>query len=174
MNLLEYTARTDYLTGIGNRRSLDKVLAAAMSSAARRQRPFSLAMIDLDWFKRYNDDFGHQKGDLYLRDAAAKWRGVLRPEDSISRYGGEEFVVLLADTAREGAMSCLERLRLATPAPLTCSIGVAQWNGSESGGALIDRADQAVYQAKAGGRNRLVFNPERNFAEAPRTPVLVC
>jgi len=156
MKLLEYTARTDYLTGLDNRRSLDKVLADTMSSARRHDRPFSLAMIDLDCFKAYNDKFGHLSGDGYLRRAATAWRQASRPEDFIALYGGEEFVIILPDTTRDGAASCLERLRNQTPDPLTCSVGLAEWDGKETPDTLIGRADHAVYQAKAGGRNRMV------------------
>jgi diguanylate cyclase (GGDEF)-like protein/PAS domain S-box-containing protein len=157
MKLLEHTARTDYLTGVNNRRSLDQFLAATISAARRHDRLLSLAMIDFDRFKMFNDEFGHQAGDSYLRQAASKWRNVLRPDDFIARYGGEEFVVLLPSAGRDGAVACMERLRAATPGPLTCSVGLAVWDGTESPSALIGRADQAVYQAKAGGRDRLVI-----------------
>jgi diguanylate cyclase (GGDEF)-like protein/PAS domain S-box-containing protein len=159
MNLLEYTARTDYLTGLDNRRSLDKVLAASVAAARRNLRPFALAMIDFDKFKSYNDDFGHQAGDIYLKKATAKWRQTLRPEDIIARYGGEEFVVVLPDTARDRDAISLERLRAATPGPLTCSVGFAEWDGCETANALIGRADHALYQAKGAGRDRLVMAP---------------
>jgi diguanylate cyclase (GGDEF)-like protein/PAS domain S-box-containing protein len=156
MKLLEHTARTDYLTGLDNRRSFDKTLADTISGARRHDRPLSLAMIDLDCFKAYNDKFGHLSGDGYLRRAATAWRQVSRPEDFIARYGGEEFVVILPDTARDGATACLERLRNETPEPLTCSVGLAEWDGTETPNELIGRADHAVYQAKASGRNRVV------------------
>jgi len=159
MNLLEYTARTDYLTGLDNRRSFDQALAAAIALATRREKPLSLAMIDVDRFKSFNDEFGHQAGDDYLRRAAAAWRQTVRPEDFIARYGGEEFVVVLQDTGHEGAAACLDRLRAGTPAPLTCSVGIAVWDGAEAANALIGRADHAAYQAKLAGRNRVVFAP---------------
>jgi diguanylate cyclase (GGDEF)-like protein/PAS domain S-box-containing protein len=158
MKLLEYTARTDFLTGLDNRRSLDKTLADTISCARRHDRPLSLAMIDLDCFKAYNDKFGHLSGDGYLRRAATAWRRASRPEDFIARYGGEEFVVILPDTERNGAATCLERLRHETPEPLTCSVGLAEWDGKEAPTSLLARADHAVYQAKAMGRNRLVVS----------------
>jgi diguanylate cyclase (GGDEF)-like protein/PAS domain S-box-containing protein len=156
MKLLEYTARTDYLTGLDNRRSLDKELSAVISAARRNHRPLSLAMIDFDRFKTYNDEFGHRAGDAYLSLAAKSWRETLRPGDFIARYGGEEFVVILPDTGCDAATSCLTRLRAATPAPLTCSVGLAEWDQSETQNNLLGRADQALYAAKNGGRNRLV------------------
>jgi PAS domain S-box-containing protein len=107
MKLLEHTARTDYLTGVNNRRSLDQFLAATISAARRHDRLLSLAMIDFDRFKMFNDEFGHQAGDSYLRQAASKWRNVLRPDDFIARYGGEEFVVLLPSAGRDGAVACM-------------------------------------------------------------------
>jgi len=162
MKLLEDTARTDYLTGVHNRRSLDHVLGAMISGTRRHGGTLSLAMIDLDRFKAYNDEFGHQAGDTYLRQAASKWRDALRQEDFLARYGGEEFVVLLPSTALDGAIACLEHLRAATPAPLTCSVGLAQWDGVESPSGLIGRADQAMYSAKTTGRDRLVAATARS------------
>jgi len=156
MKLLEYNAGTDYLTGLDNRRSLDKMMTSATSAARRHQRPLSVAMIDFDLFKDYNDQHGHLAGDGYLRAAAAQWRLSLRPEDFLARYGGDEFVVILPDTSCDGARACVERLHCATPGPLTCSIGLAEWDGAETPNDLLGRADQAVYQAKAAGRDRLI------------------
>ena len=159
MKLLEHTARTDYLTGLDNRRSFDQALVKALSAARRHVRPLSLAMIDLDRFKAYNDNVGHQAGDAYLRQAAEVWRASLRPEDFIARYGGEEFVVVLPETDLDGALQSMERLRASTPAPLTCSVGLAQWDPTETPSALIGRADQSLYRAKEQGRDRLVASP---------------
>lgn len=156
LTLLEHTARTDYLTGVDNRRSLDQALTAAMANARCGEGGLSLAVIDFDRFKTFNDSFGHVAGDNYLRQAAAIWRKAIRPQDFIARYGGEEFVVLLPDTRQDGALACMERLRAATPAPLTCSVGVAEWDAIETPSTLIGRADQAMYQAKSSGRDRIV------------------
>jgi len=171
MKLLEYTARTDYLTGIDNRRSFDKMLLSATSAARRHLRPICLAMLDLDRFKGYNDEFGHQAGDIYLTQASLKWRSAMRVEDFIGRYGGEEFVVILPDTALEDAIICLERVRGATPPPLTCSVGLSQWDGQETPNALLGRTDQALYQAKAGGRNQVVISPTPVIANEAARPV---
>jgi len=160
MKLLDLTARTDYLTGLDNRRSFDKKLNYAILMAQREKRPLSLAMIDLDHFKDYNDTLGHSVGDSYLKLATTAWRKALRPQDSIGRYGGEEFIVVLCNVALEEAIACMDRVRLATPTPLTCSIGIAQWRKSETANLLIDRADHALYLAKRTGRNRLAFDPD--------------
>jgi diguanylate cyclase (GGDEF)-like protein/PAS domain S-box-containing protein len=160
MKLLEFTASTDYLTSLDNRRSFDKELIAATSAARRHERPISLAMIDLDHFKDYNDAFGHFSGDEYLRQASSAWQKALRPEDFLARYGGEEFIVILRDTDVSAAMACMERVRLATPPALTCSIGIAQWDLSERPNGWIGRADRALYQAKGAGRNRTVFDAD--------------
>jgi diguanylate cyclase (GGDEF)-like protein/PAS domain S-box-containing protein len=170
VKLLEQTALTDHLTGLDNRRSLDSHLAAASSSARRGGGGLCLAIIDLDRFKAFNDDFGHQAGDNYLRKAATRWRAAVREEDLVARYGGEEFAVVMPGSRLDGALTCMERLRVATPAPLTCSIGIAEWNGAESPNALIGRADQAMYRAKSTGRDRTVVAPacgRRNTGSAP-------
>ncbi len=157
LRLLERAARTDYVTGLDNRRAMDRALLATASAARRHGRPFCLAMLDIDQFQEFNQRFGHVIGDGYLRRAGQHWQTVLRPEDFLTRYGGAEFALLLPDTAQNGAMTCLERLSGATPEPLTCSGGVAQWNGAETGADLLDRAAAALACAKAAGRNRMIF-----------------
>jgi diguanylate cyclase (GGDEF)-like protein/PAS domain S-box-containing protein len=172
LNLLELTARSDYLTGLDNRRALDIALGQALSAANRHGRGLCLAMIDLDRFKGYNDAYGHLAGDSYLKVVADVWRKTLRPEDFICRYGGEEFVVGLPDTRMAEATRCLERLRAATPAPLTCSIGIAEWTTGESQSQLIGRADAAAYDAKRSGRNcmRCSVVASAETSDDPRTP----
>ena len=149
-------ATIDDLTGLPNRRGWNEALAAAMERARRAGEPLSVAMIDLDHFKRFNDDRGHQAGDRLLRAAAAAWKAALRTADQIARYGGEEFIVLLHDTDGEGARALLERLRPVTPLEQTFSSGVATWNSSETADELIARADRALYRAKKAGRDRTV------------------
>jgi diguanylate cyclase (GGDEF)-like protein/PAS domain S-box-containing protein len=157
MRLLELTARTDYLTGLDNRRALDKMLASALPAGLRHRRSTCLAMVDIDLFKKFNDEFGHEAGDVYLKRAAVNWRGSLRTEDFLARYGGEEFVVVLPDTDAAAATLVLNRLRAATPSPLTCSIGIAEWDKKETPDRFIGRADHALYQAKTSGRNRVTI-----------------
>jgi diguanylate cyclase (GGDEF)-like protein len=150
-------ATIDELTGLPNRRGWAAALSAAIEHGRRNGTPLSIAMIDLDHFKRFNDEFGHQAGDRLLRGAAAAWRDVLRAADQIARYGGEEFIVLLHDADATDAERMLARLRPATPAGQTFSAGVATWNPPETSDELIARADRALYRAKQAGRDRTVF-----------------
>jgi diguanylate cyclase (GGDEF)-like protein len=115
-----------------------------------------LAMIDLDNFKAFNDRHGHQAGDLVLKGAASIWRAQVRSTDLLVRYGGEEFALLLPACAVDDAVRIVERLRPVTP-PVTCSVGLASWDFQEDASELIERADQALYAAKAEGRNRYVL-----------------
>ena len=100
--------------------------------------------------------FNHQAGDLVLKEAASAWRAEVRSTDLLARYGGEEFVLLLPACALEDAIRIVERLRVVTPL-VTCSVGLARWDFQEAGDELIERADQALYAAKAEGRNRHVL-----------------
>ncbi len=148
-------ARHDALTGLPNRRVLQEALPREMSRARRGSSPLSLAIIDIDHFKRFNDANGHLAGDEVLRACAREWDEALRGEDTLVRFGGEEFLVLLPDTEPEMAAEIVERLRTKTPMGQTCSAGLACWDGSESIDDLLRRADDALYLAKAGGRNQL-------------------
>jgi diguanylate cyclase (GGDEF)-like protein len=112
-------------------------------------------MIDIDHFKVFNDSRGHQEGDMLLRRAAAAWQGSLREDDMITRYGGEEFAVILRNCSLADAALALERLREATPDGQTCSVGLASWDGRESPAALTARADDALYTSKKHGRDRI-------------------
>ena len=147
-------ASTDALTGLLNRRVWDEQLEQALTETDGR--PVSVAILDLDNFKAFNDSRGHQAGDRLLKEAAAAWRAVLRPGDMLARYGGEEFAVLLSTCDDALAAQVLERLRDATPGGQTCSGGIARWDGHESGEQLLARADRALYAAKAAGRDRVL------------------
>jgi diguanylate cyclase (GGDEF)-like protein/PAS domain S-box-containing protein len=149
-------ARSDALTGLPNRRVLDDQLPRDMARALRAGSPLCLAIIDIDHFKAYNDAHGHLAGDGVLRDCAAAWDGSLRGEDTILRFGGEEFLVVLPDCAMDEATAIVERLRAATPEGQTCSAGLAAWRPGESVDELVARADAALYEAKEAGRDRLV------------------
>jgi len=153
---LSAAARTDPLTGLPNRRALDDLVPRELERAGRSGLPLCLAVLDLDHFKAYNDTYGHPAGDLVLREAGQRWRRVLRVGDALVRYGGEEFLVVLPGCDPDGATRLLDVLRRATPRAQTCSIGVARWDGEESAAALLHRADQAMYRAKAAGRDRVV------------------
>jgi diguanylate cyclase (GGDEF)-like protein/PAS domain S-box-containing protein len=153
---VEMMARSDALTGLPNRRALDEQLPREMARALRADSPLCLAIIDIDHFKAYNDTHGHLAGDVVLRDCAAAWDAQLRGEDTILRFGGEEFLVILPNCALDAAVEIVERLRAATPGGQTCSAGLAAWRPGESVDDLVARADKALYGAKEAGRDRLV------------------
>jgi len=148
-------ATHDQLTGLPNRRALEEQLPRELARARRSQSPLCVAIIDIDHFKSYNDTHGHLAGDEVLRECARAWDGSLRGEDTIARFGGEEFLVLLPDTAPEEAAEVVERLRERTPMGQTCSAGLAAWDFVENADDLLGRADAALYLAKAGGRDQL-------------------
>jgi diguanylate cyclase (GGDEF)-like protein/PAS domain S-box-containing protein len=148
-------ARHDALTGLPNRRVLQEMLPREMARSRRQESPLCLAIVDIDHFKRYNDAHGHLAGDEVLRACAREWDGALRGEDTLVRFGGEEFLVLLPDTEPEQAAEIVERLRQQTPLEQTCSAGLALWDGVESIDDLLRRADEALYLAKASGRDQL-------------------
>ena len=156
LNRLEQVASTDDLTGLENRRAWDEHLKREVARARRAGSPLTVALLDLDHFKRYNDRFGHQAGDRLLKEVAANWQRVIRETDIIARYGGEEFALALPGADLEGAIKLLERLRGVTPEGERVSAGVVQWDGRESEHELIARADGALYSAKRGGRDRIV------------------
>ncbi|WP_211250280.1 GGDEF domain-containing protein [Fodinicurvata fenggangensis] len=153
---LERLSRLDPLTGAANRRQLSNDLAREMARAERTGAPLGLAFLDLDHFKEFNDTYSHSAGDALLQDLVTAWRERMRPNDVLSRFGGEEFVVVLPDADMEGASQVVERLRQSVPQNRTCSAGLAVFQPGESADALIHRADQALYAAKDAGRNRLV------------------
>jgi diguanylate cyclase (GGDEF)-like protein len=156
---LEQLTRTDSLTGLPNRRALMERLVHEGRLASRSGQPLCAVMIDLDHFKNYNDQYGHLEGDRALQEVAALMMSRLRATDLACRFGGEEFSMVLPQTELAGALALVDEVRAATPelalrCPLTISAGVAQWNGTESPEALLDRADHALYLAKAAGRNQ--------------------
>ena len=152
-------ARSDALTGLPNRRGLDEQLPREMARARRTESELCLAIVDMDHFKAYNDSNGHLAGDALLRECAVAWDSQLRGADTIVRYGGEEFLVVLPDCPPEEAAEIVERLRAATPGEQTCSAGLACWDYAEIAEDLVDRADSALYRAKAAGRDQLVQAP---------------
>ena len=156
---LDAVAHIDALTTLPNRRAWDLELHRRIAAARRHGSPVVAAIIDLDHFKRYNDEHGHQGGDVLLTHAAAAWRTELRPEDLLARYGGEEFGIILDHARLADADRIIERLQLATPLGQTFSGGAAQWNGTETAEELLARADTALYAAKRAGRDRLYVSP---------------
>ncbi|MCM2292194.1 PleD family two-component system response regulator [Allorhizobium sp. BGMRC 0089] len=162
-------AVTDSLTGLSNRRYLDRHLEILLQRARTRKRPLSVCLIDIDRFKQVNDLHGHDVGDEVLREFAARIRSAVRGADLACRYGGEEFVVVMPDTQAEVAGKVAERLReiieqdpfllsSGKRLPMTASIGIATVTdeNSLSQEQLLRQADQALYQAKKEGRNRVV------------------
>lgn len=158
-------ARVDVLTGLPNRRAWDEELVKGLHRARRTGLPCAVAMIDLDHFKRFNDTFGHRRGDALLRATAQALAARLRAGDLIARYGGEEFAVLLHGCDAGNAVKFFERLHGAAPEGQTFSAGVTESDGREEDGEVVQRADDALYRAKAGGRNRTVVS-ERSTATA--------
>ena len=153
---LEHLARTDGLTGLPNRRHWEQQLPRELARAWRDGRRLCVAMLDLDYFKDYNDRHGHQAGDKLLREASVSWRVALRPYDILARYGGEEFSVILPGCEVEDAINLVERLRACTPQGESCSAGIAEWDGEERPETLVGRADAALYRATRTGRNRTI------------------
>jgi len=152
---LEVLALTDEVTGLQNRRAWEESLVRELARAHREGHPISVALIDLDGFKEYNDELGHPAGDQLLNAAARAWLSQLRASDVLARYGGDEFGLLFPAWPIETAAAVVERLRGVTPDGQTCSAGLALWDGSETAEELVLRADHALYAAKTAGRNRL-------------------
>jgi diguanylate cyclase (GGDEF)-like protein len=167
---LRQEASTDALTGVLNRRHLDRRVAEAVRLARRHKRPLALLMVDLDDFKAVNDVHGHAVGDDVLREVGRRLRLAARRTDVVGRYGGEEFVVLLPETEPEGAAATGERVRLAVAEPpldleglgitLGASVGVAclGCGGVRDRLGLYVAADRALYAAKRSGRGRVVVD----------------
>lgn len=150
--------RTDPLTGITNRRGLDENLPVEMARSKRATTALTVAMLDLDYFKRYNSRRGHAGGDSLLRAASQAWRKQLRPTDTLVRYGGEEFTLVLPNCGAEQADQLIARLRPLMPDNQTFSAGIATWDFEASGEELLRRADEALLSAKKQGRNRTVVS----------------
>jgi diguanylate cyclase (GGDEF)-like protein/PAS domain S-box-containing protein len=158
-------ALTDELTGLPNRRAWDDELQRELARAKRHNERLSVAMVDLDHFKEFNDQHGHQAGDQLLEQAAAAWRPAIRSSDFIARYGGEEFAVLLPGCPPSSATAVVERIRAATPMGETCSAGIAAWDGEEAAESMVSRADVALYEAKRSGRDRIVLAEDEDQAD---------
>lgn len=166
---LEHLAQVDGLTGLSNRRFFDTRLASEFEQARVLQRPLAVVMVDVDEFKKYNDQYGHLQGDACLRSVALALRSALRREgDFVARYGGEEMVFLLPDTDASTAAVIAERARNAVLGlqiahvaskfgQVSVSMGVAAWTPTDKRmiGDLLQGADSALYRAKDGGRNRV-------------------
>jgi diguanylate cyclase (GGDEF)-like protein len=165
MQLYESSIR-DAASGAFNRRHFEQRFVAEAQFAERRDSPLSLLLVDIDQFKLVNDDFGHLVGDSVLRVVAANMQRMLRPDDVLARYGGDEFVVLCRDTTLKNARILAERIRVSNERlalmaqgnefHITSSIGVACAGERDEFNALVATADRALYAAKAKGRNCVV------------------
>ncbi len=158
---LQTESRTDPLTGLANRRNLFERIEIEMAHALRAETPLSIAMIDLDHFKQYNDQYGHVAGDTLLRSIAAVIVSNIRGQDLVARFGGEEFCLVMPDTDLVGGHHLLDKLRsggrdATSDFGVTLSAGLTSWDGIEDTTSFIERADQAHYRAKETGRNRVV------------------
>ncbi len=163
---VEEMATTDKLTGLLNRQALDVLFQQSLSLAKRSGDPLCVVLADLDHFKDINDRHGHMAGDQALRRTAALLRQTLRASDVISRWGGEEFLMVFKGCDRDAAAALADKLRISlerdpelaivAPEGVTLSLGVAQYAPGESVESLVGRADAALYQAKQQGRNRVV------------------
>jgi len=174
LRLLEELVRQasrDPLTGCYRRESGAEFLEMQYLIAARHNAPLAVLFADLDWFKRVNDNFGHEEGDRVLASAAAALRRMVRESDVVLRWGGEEFVVVLPHTSKPEAVALLDRLRmpglgtLPDGRPLTLSVGIAERlaDGARSAAELVELADHRMYRAKQAGRNR--------YADGEREPL---
>lgn len=163
LNAVLAEAQTDALTGLANRRLLDRHLVRIEEQASMSARPVSLVVIDVDHFKELNDRHGHQAGDAVLRMISRCLLDGRQPDDLAARYGGEEFALLLRGADAAAAMKCAESIRRRVEACMcrfrgnelraTVSIGVAQWATADTADTLFLRADEALYAAKNAGRN---------------------
>ena len=161
---LERAARVDFLTGCYNRRAIEELATRAIAGARRHGMPLAVLVLDIDHFKRINDELGHAVGDAALVESVARIRESLRAEDVLGRLGGEEFIVLMPNTDMASAVSAGERIRLGfCSLPLvmdghrravTLSIGVATLSPADRQfSQLLQRGDRAMYAAKSAGRN---------------------
>ena len=160
-------ARSDSLTGLPNRRTLDFELERLQSGADSAGTPLTIAMMDIDHFKAFNDEFGHPAGDAALVACADAWQAAMAPPSVLARYGGEEFAILLPGLGLALALPALDRIRQATPDGHTVSIGFAERRPGETGFETMSRADRALYRAKDRGRNRILADGQPEPGHAP-------
>jgi diguanylate cyclase len=174
---------TDPLTGVANRKFFDETLSRAISDANAHGEPFSLLMVDIDHFKTFNDNYGHQTGDQVLRLVASSLKQNVKGQDIAARYGGEEFAVVLPNTQLRSALTVADHIRRAAMSKelmkrstgqhlgrITVSVGVATVHKGDTAQTLIERADACLYSAKRNGRNRVICetDPEMLVESEPK------
>jgi diguanylate cyclase (GGDEF)-like protein len=152
---LAIDARTDALTGMANRHAWEAQLPNALRSAERLGHPLTVVLIDIDFFKAYNDLHGHPAGDGALREIGRRWRSMTRDIDLLARIGGEEFGLVLPGCDPAEAHAVVDRLRADMPAGLTASAGVSAWSLPQTAEQVVAEADRALYRAKSDGRDRV-------------------
>ena len=177
---IQAEAIKDPLTGLANRREFDKKLSAKIQSIENSEEPFSIVLADIDFFKNFNDKWGHQTGDQVLRLVAEVMNANVKGQDLLARYGGEEFAIILPETSLQNATMLANRIRSAVESRrlkkrrsnedlgvITMSMGVAVSQRGDSAETIIERADLCLYAAKEAGRNRVISEtPTRTPSEA--------
>lgn len=167
--------RTDALTGVRNRRALDECLAGLLALRHRYNQPFAVVILDVDHFKKINDELGHLNGDHVLRAVATLLDQAVRETDTVARFGGEEFVIVLPHTDLEGGAVFAERLRQTVATQnlggvrVTVSMGLATPLEGENAAGVLTRADEALYQAKRAGRDRVYRHTGTQIVPAVET-----
>ncbi|MDQ3751332.1 MAG: GGDEF domain-containing protein [Actinomycetota bacterium] len=154
---LNEVARLDSLTGVPNRRAWDEELTRELSRAQRSGKPVSVAVLDIDNFRAFNDANGHRSGDQFLKDVAAACDEQVKDVDLVARYGDDEFALLLTDCSLDEAHSVVERVRRTALENQTCSVGLACWDGSETGEGLVKRANNVLDVASKAEADRAVL-----------------
>ncbi|MBC7917263.1 MAG: GGDEF domain-containing protein [Rhodoferax sp.] len=175
---LAQLAVTDPLTGLANRRHLLDFMAQALERSLRFDSTFSIIMADIDFFKKVNDQYGHDQGDVVIKAVAALLQNMVRSVDLVARFGGEEFVIVVQEAGLQSAVELAQRLRQGmaglvfeqVSGGVTGSFGVAELAAGDDSDALIKRADEALYQSKRSGRNQVTPSlpqPEESAKEVP-------
>jgi len=171
---LQQAATHDWLTGALNRAGIEPQLETGLAGAQRAQKPLAVLMLDIDHFKTVNDTFGHTVGDEVLKQLVTTIQNRLRKSDSLARWGGEEFLILLPDTDRQGACQLAETLRRGVAdqpfthgQKVTISLGATEARTDETVNSLVQRADDCLYQAKTLGRNRVIAAMEEDQTVKP-------
>ena len=161
---LEKLSQTDQLTKLYNRHKLHQVFASEINRSDRFEEIFGIILLDIDLFKNVNDTYGHNIGDLVLKEMSHILKDNIRVSDTLGRWGGEEFLIVIPQTDIEGARILAEKLRkeienhhFSTVGKLTASFGVACYRKSDDENSIVKRADEALYKAKALGRNIVVI-----------------